>query len=84
MVRRGEVPADIESMPLPEGVATETGIRVPHLLAKTGLAPSVAEATRKIKEGAVEINGRKVTGLVWKADGEMIVQVGKKWRRITP
>jgi tyrosyl-tRNA synthetase len=84
VVRRGEVPADIESVALPDGVATPSGIRVPQLLARTGLAPSVTEATRKIKEGAVEINGRRVTELLWtEADGEMIIQVGKRWRRVT-
>ena len=84
VVRRGEAPADIQSMALPAGVAVDGGLRVPQLLAKTGLAASVSEATRKIKEGAVEINGQKVTGLVWKpAGGELIVQVGKKWRRVT-
>lgn len=84
VVRQGEVPSDIETVPLPEGVRTPAGLRIPQLLAKTGLAASVSEATRKIKEGAVEINGVKVTDLVL-ADppAEMLVQVGKKWRRVT-
>jgi len=56
----------------------------PQLLSKTGLAASVSEATRKIKEGAVEINGAKVAGLVFPdPPSEMIIQVGKKWRRVT-
>lgn len=84
VVRRHEVPADIETVPLPEGVWVPGGVRVSQLLARVGLAPSVSEATRKIKEGAVEINGSRVTELVLPgAPAEMIIQVGKKWRRVT-
>ncbi len=84
VVRHHEVPADIETVPLPDGVSNESGIRVGQLLARVGLAPSVTEATRKIKEGAVEINGCRVTELVLPdVPSEMIVQVGKKWRRVT-
>lgn len=84
VVRQHEVPADIETVPLPDGVTNESGIRVSQMLARVGLAPSVSEATRKIKEGAVEINGARVTELVLTgAPSEMIVQVGKKWRRVT-
>ncbi len=84
VVRRREVPADIETVPLPDGVSNESGIRLGQLLARVGLAPSVTEATRKIKEGAVEINGCRVTELVLPdVPSEMIVQVGKKWRRVT-
>jgi tyrosyl-tRNA synthetase len=83
VVRRHEVPADIETVPLPDGVSNENGIRVGQLLARVGLAPSVTEATRKIKEGAVEINGCHVTELVLSdVPAEMIIQVGKKWRRV--
>jgi tyrosyl-tRNA synthetase len=84
VVRQGEVPSDIETVPLPEGVRTPAGLRIPQLLAKTGLAASVSEATRKIKEGAVEINGGKVTELVFAdAPAELVIQVGRKWRCVT-
>lgn len=83
VVRRGEAPEDIETVPLPEGVVNQNGIRLGQLLARLGMAPSVSEATRKIKEGAVEINGCRVTELVLpEVPPEMIVQVGKKWRRV--
>jgi tyrosyl-tRNA synthetase len=86
VVRRHEVPSDIQTVPLPEGVRNEAGIRVDKLLAKVGLADSVSDAVRKIKAGAVEINGLRVDELVAKgakgADGEMIIQVGKRWRRV--
>ena len=83
VVRRGEVPADIQTVPLPEGVRVEKGIRVDKTLARVGLADSVTEAVRKIKAGAVEINGEKVTELVLaNPAAELIVQVGKSWRKI--
>jgi len=41
VVRRHEVPADIQTVPLPEGAQTAAGIRIDKLLAKIGLAESV-------------------------------------------
>ena len=38
-------------------------IRLPNLLVKLGLASSNGEAARKIKEGAVSMNGLKIDGL---------------------
>jgi tyrosyl-tRNA synthetase len=58
--QKDEVPENIESCSVPfDEVATKErdGIRVDKLLARTGLAPSVSEATRKIKEKAVRIDG---------------------------
>jgi len=44
----------------------------------------VTDAARKIKARAVEINGKKVKDLVLaNPAAELIVQVGKNWRRIT-
>jgi tyrosyl-tRNA synthetase len=84
VVRRKEIPDDIQTAPLPEGIRTESGVRVDKLLAKVGLAPSVSEAARKIKAGAVEINGEKVRDLVLSDSGpELLIQVGKNWRRVT-
>ena len=84
MVRRGEIPADIETVALPEGVRTPAGLRIDRLLPKIGLAESVSDATRKIKAKAVEINGELVHDLAWNGSaGEMIVRTGKQWRRVT-
>jgi tyrosyl-tRNA synthetase len=83
VVRRKEVPSDIQTVPEPEGVRNDAGIRVDKLLAKVGLAESVTEAARKIKAGAVEINGEKVKELVLaNPPAEMVIQVGKNWRRV--
>src|SRR5690349_8581306 len=79
VVRRKEVPADMQTAVMPEdGVRVEGGIRVDKLLAKIGLAESVSDAVRKIKAGAVEMNGEKVKDLVLKnPPQEMVIQVGK-------
>jgi tyrosyl-tRNA synthetase len=87
VVRRGEVPADIQTSPLPEGARNEKGLRVDKLLAKVGLAESVTDATRKLKAGAVSINGNRVSELVLPeptGQWEWIIQVGKNWRRVVP
>lgn len=83
VVRQRETPTDMLSSPLPEGVRAASGIRVDKLLAKVGLADSVSDAARKVKAGAVVINGSRVSELVLPGpDGEWVIQVGKQWRRI--
>jgi tyrosyl-tRNA synthetase len=83
VVRRKEVPDDIPTVPEPEGVRVAAGIRVDKLLAKIGLAESVTDGGRKIRAGAVEINGEKVRDLVLPdPPDELVIQVGKNWRRV--
>jgi tyrosyl-tRNA synthetase len=83
VVRRKEVPADIPAVPLPEGVTRDSAIRVDKLLARVGLAESVSDAARKIKAGAVEINGARIEELTMEnTSSELVIQVGKKWRRV--
>jgi tyrosyl-tRNA synthetase len=83
VVRQRQVPEDMPVVELPEGVTKDGAIRVDKLLAKVGLAESVTDAVRKIKAGAVEINGEKVKDLAMPRPSEMIVQVGKNWRKVT-
>jgi tyrosyl-tRNA synthetase len=53
------------------------------LLATIGLADSVTDATRKLKAGAVEINGNIHKDLVLAgATGLLVIRVGKKWMRV--
>src|ERR1019366_4768270 len=65
VVRRKQVPDRIETVALPNEVVKDGAIRVDKLLARIGLAESVSDAARKIKAGAVEINGAKWTALAW-------------------
>jgi tyrosyl-tRNA synthetase len=83
VVRRKETPTDIATVPEPEGVRVDGGIRVDKLLARVGLAESVSDAVRKIKAGAVQINGEKVKEVLLKdAPAELLIQVGKNWKRV--
>jgi tyrosyl-tRNA synthetase len=84
VVRHKEVPADMPVAALPEGVTKDGAIRVDKLLAKVGLAESVSDAVRKIKAGAVEINGEKVKDLALSSPpAELVIQVGKHWCKVT-
>jgi tyrosyl-tRNA synthetase len=83
VVRKKEVPEDMPVATLPDGVMKDGAIRVDKLLAKVGLAESVSDAVRKIKAGAVEINGEKVKDLAVPPAPQLVIQVGKNWRRVT-
>jgi tyrosyl-tRNA synthetase len=84
VVRQKELPPDIPTFALPEDVIKDGKIRIDKLLAKIGLAESVSDAVRKIKANAVEVNGEKVKDLaIPHSRGELIIQVGKSWRKIT-
>ncbi|HVN44918.1 MAG TPA: tyrosine--tRNA ligase [Steroidobacteraceae bacterium] len=56
------------------------GLRLANLLKEAGLAASTSEATRKIEEGAVRIDGARVTdrSLCARAGAEHVLQVGSK------
>jgi tyrosyl-tRNA synthetase len=68
---------------LPPQASSEKGIRVDKLIALVGVADSVTDATRKIKAGAVEINGTVQKDLLLTgARGTLVIRVGKKWKRV--
>jgi tyrosyl-tRNA synthetase len=58
----------------------EGGMRVANLLKEAGLAASTSEANRKIEEGAVRVDGARVTdrGLTFRSGAEHVFQVGAK------
>jgi tyrosyl-tRNA synthetase len=83
VVRKKEIPENIPVVPLPDGVTVENGIRVDRLLAKVGLAESNGDGLRKIKAGAVHINEERINDMVYAGpQGDLLIQVGKNWRRI--
>jgi tyrosyl-tRNA synthetase len=84
VVRQKEAPAEITLVAMPEGVIGPNGVHVEKLIARVGLAESVADASRKRKAGAIEINGERVMELLIPAPqtGELRIQVGKQWRRV--
>jgi tyrosyl-tRNA synthetase len=85
VVQQGGEPADMPEFPLPEAMRAEPGIRIDKLLREIGLAQSGAEANRKLKEGAVSINGEKHRDMSYtpaEGIGQLTIQVGKKWARV--
>ena len=82
-VRKGLEPMDTETVELPEQTATEKGIRIDKLVAAIGLADSVTDAARKLKAGAVEINGSIQKDILLSgATGVLVMRLGKKWKRV--
>jgi len=82
-VRQGLEPKDTETVGLPREVLSEKGIRIDKLIMQIGLADSVTDATRKIKAGAVEVNGAIRKDLVLpNSPGMLVLRVGKKWKRV--
>ncbi|MBK7252023.1 MAG: tyrosine--tRNA ligase [Gammaproteobacteria bacterium] len=75
--RQRELPADL---PVQTFTADEAGTRLAGLLKQLGLAASTSEAYRKIAEGAVRLDGVKVTDrdLTLKPGASHIVQVGPR------
>ncbi|MGH7246889.1 MAG: tyrosine--tRNA ligase, partial [Pseudomonadota bacterium] len=82
-VRQGGVPADIGTIDLPEDARAPEGIRMVKMLVGAGLVESRTDAERKLKAGAVEIDGARHTGmLLSNGRGEITVRVGKKWKKV--
>ena len=50
--------------PALDDTGTESALRLPRLLQLAGLASSTGEATRKLKENAVSVNGEKFAAMV--------------------
>jgi tyrosyl-tRNA synthetase len=71
------VPADLPPKVVP---VDATGLRLGNLLKEAGLAASTSEANRKIDEGAVRIDGAKVTdrSLTLMPGADHVLQLGSK------
>ena len=56
------------------------GMRIANLLKEGGLAASTSEANRKIDEGAVKVDGTKISdrGLVFAAGADHVFQIGSR------
>jgi len=63
----------------------ECRIKLDKLLAQIGLADSVSDAVRKIKQKAVRVNGELKTGPVifWNPREPMTVRAGRKIKKVT-
>jgi tyrosyl-tRNA synthetase len=77
-----QAPTDMPEVPL-DGPGP---FKLPPLLVKAGLAASNGEAVRKIKEGAVEVGGERVTDHVreWSFTQPVAVRLGRRWAKLVP
>ena len=61
-------------------------VKLDRLLARAGLTSSVSEAARKLREGAVKINGERCQELFYRVDAtritELLVQVGRRHLKV--
>jgi tyrosyl-tRNA synthetase len=90
--QKGALPEDVEQVSVPfADVATrdDDGIRADRLLVQAGLASSASEATRKIKENAVRVNGEPFLGVAINIAPDpagsvsVTVQLGRKIKKVT-
>jgi tyrosyl-tRNA synthetase len=83
---QAEFTARFREKALPTDLATITvavgpdGIRIANLLKEVGLAASTSEANRKIDEGAVKVDGARISdrGLVFAAGADHVFQIGSR------
>jgi tyrosyl-tRNA synthetase len=75
--RRGVLPGEMVEKIL---IANGDGYPIANLLKDSGLASSTSEANRMIKQGAVKIDGEKVTDqkLLMPANTKHVYQIGKR------
>jgi tyrosyl-tRNA synthetase len=81
--QKRETPEDIEEVPLE---IPENQLRIDKLLPRVSLAESVSDAVRKLKQGAVRVNGETIndpTAMV-NISPHAILQVGRKIKRVRP
>ena len=85
--KRHEVPDDVSEFQLLPQHLVDGRIRLARLLALAGLVPSNKEGARKITEGAVRLNGERITDpdreLAPGELGDGLLQVGRRsWARV--
>jgi tyrosyl-tRNA synthetase len=78
---QGGLPEDVPEVAIGAGPH-----KLPMLLVKAGLAASNGEATRKIKEGAVSIDGQKVTDFQkeYTFTAPAVIKLGRRFARLIP
>ena len=79
--QKDEVPGDIEEVAVQ---MTGDRVRLDKLLERAGLSDSVSDAGRKIKQGAVRVNGEVKTDPLTPLDisNPLILQVGRKLKKV--
>jgi len=81
--QKDEVPESVEEVEIEH---PENHLRIDKLLARVQLAESVTDATRKLKQGAVKVNGAPVNDptTVLDISPGIVLQVGRRIKRVKP
>src|SRR4051794_33805049 len=79
--QKGGVPDEIEEVAIED---SETKLRIDKLLARVGLAESVSDAVRKLKQGSVKVDGEILSDptTVLDISSPKILQIGRKIKRV--
>jgi tyrosyl-tRNA synthetase len=79
-----EVPDSVEEVEAAVELTPDGKVRLDKLLAKIGLADSVSDAVRKLKQKAVKVNGALTTAPIFSVDVSVPItlQVGRKIKRV--
>jgi tyrosyl-tRNA synthetase len=56
--------------------------RLDRVIVSAGLAPSNSDANRMIKAGAVQVDGVKVTNLLFELPESFVLKLGRNWKRV--
>jgi tyrosyl-tRNA synthetase len=75
--QQGVIPADLQEIQLVVGA---DGMLIANVIKSAGLTESTSEALRMLQQGAVKIDGERVSGkeLLLKAGTTVVLQVGKR------
>lgn len=72
--QKGQIPVDILTVEV-----SADDLDLGQVIVDNKLAPSKSELRRLVKQGGVKVNGEKVDDLLnVKAEGELVIQIGKK------
>ncbi len=82
--QKNEVPEDLEEVETSVEVNAEGKVRLDKLLAQLGLADSVSDAVRKLKQKSVKVDGNILTEHLVNLDltKPITIQVGRKIKKI--
>jgi tyrosyl-tRNA synthetase len=82
--QKNEVPDSVEEVEAAVELTPDGKVRLDKLLAKVGLADSVSDAVRKLKQKSVRVNGESVTAPIATIDvsGPFTLQVGWKIKKV--
>ena len=80
---RRDQPAEIPELPIDFGAAESLEVGLATLIADAGAADSRARAKRLLRDGAVQLNGERITGTSASLrDGDVLKIGRRRWLRI--